>query len=37
MASARLKQPEIEGSRLLEAGQLTDTYLLALAVLRNGR
>ncbi len=32
-----LEQPEIEGSRLLEAGQLTDTYLLALAVSRNGR
>ena len=32
-----LSYADIDECRLLEAGQLTDTYLLALAVSRNGR
>jgi toxin-antitoxin system PIN domain toxin len=35
-AISLLNQPGVDASRLLEAGQLTDTYLLALAVHRGG-
>ncbi len=36
MPSACSTQPGVEAAQLLEAGQLTDTYLLALAVHHGG-
>jgi hypothetical protein len=36
-AVSLLNQPGVDPSRLLQAGQLTDTYLLALAVENGGR